>query len=155
MKYLISLISIIIIFCKVDKGDVMKNNEKEKLSILKTIDFLEESANKADPSIAEPYLLLEDDRFSEIEDFIQEPFGAKTLKEIHDWVRKNGKPGDNVHFRKRKIYLLSSSTAYATSIQELNFDRPSKSRVTFVFLKDGEDWKIIHAHYSSMPRSEN
>jgi len=41
--------------------------------------------------------------------------------------------------------------AYATAIQELYFDVPGKSRVTFMFLKQDGDWGVIHAHYSTMP----
>ena len=96
--------------------------------------------------------MMDDPRFSEIEDFIPEPFGAETLRGIHRWFRKNGKPGNNVNFTKRKVLLLSETTAYATSIQELNFEKPGKSRVTFVFLKDQNKWKVIHAHYSTMPK---
>jgi hypothetical protein len=132
----------------------MENTVNDEKLIIKVIDFLEQSANKADPSITEPHLLMDDERFSEIEDFIPEPFGADGLRGIHDWMRKNGKPGDNVRFTKRQVYLLSPTTAYATSIQELNFDKPSKSRVTFVFLKIEGRWRVIHGHYSTMPKGE-
>lgn len=154
MKYLLLVLSMtLLVSCySVKQGDIMPNKEIEEKQMQKVIDTLEESANKADPSIAEPYIMMDDKRFSEIEDFIPEPFGAKTLTEIHDWVRKNGKPGNNVRFTKRKIYLLSPATAYATTIQELNFEKPSKSRVTFVFVKSDGKWKIIHAHYSTMPK---
>ena len=132
----------------------MANRDNEEKQLLQVIDLLEESANKADPSIAERCILIDDERFSEIEDFIPEPFGADTLREIHDWVRENGKPGDNVRFTRRRVYLLSPTTAYATSIQELNFEKPSKSRVTFVFVKADGQWRVIHGHYSTMPKKE-
>ena len=65
----------------------MNDSKIEQQRILKVLDFLEDSANKADPSIAEPYLMLEDPRFCEIEDFLPEPFKADTLREIHAWIR--------------------------------------------------------------------
>ncbi|UCH65877.1 MAG: nuclear transport factor 2 family protein [Ignavibacterium sp.] len=132
----------------------MRNQKIVENQIQEVIDALEKSANKADPSLAEPYIMMDDKRFYEIEDFIPEPFGANTLREIHDWVRKNGKPGNNVRYTKQRIYLLSPTTAYATTIQELNFEKPSKSRVTFVFLKSDGKWEIIHAHYSTMPKKD-
>lgn len=123
----------------------------ESQSILDVIVKLEESANRADPSIAASVLWLDDPRFSEIEDFIPKPFGAETVRGIHDWIRENGQPGDNVRFTDIKVHLLSPEIAYATCIQELNFGAPSKSRVTFLFLKQGGNWGVLHAHYSSMP----
>lgn len=156
MKYLpVWMSAALLVSCHpMGERNVMEIRASDEKQLLQVIDFLEESANKADPSIAEPHILMDDERFSEIEDFIPEPFGADTLREIHDWVRKNGKPGDNVRFTKRRVYLLSPTTAYATSIQELNFEEPSKSRVTFVFVKAEGQWRVIHGHYSTMPKVE-
>ena len=119
--------------------------------ILNIIKKLEEAANEADPAKAASVLWLEDERFTEIEDFVPEPMGAEGVRKIHDWIKENGRPGDNVRFRDIKGYSLSSGIAYATAIQELNFDEPGTSRATFVFLKKNEEWGIIHAHYSTMP----
>ena len=132
------------------RGNATPSAEQTQ-AILDVIKKLEEAANEADPAKAESVLLLDDARFSEIEDFIPEPFGADTVRRIHDWIRTNGRPGDNVRFTDIKVYFLSSDVAYATAIQELNFDTPGKSRVTFVFLEQNGDWGIIHAHYSTMP----
>jgi hypothetical protein len=119
--------------------------------ILTIIKQLEEAANEANPTKSESVLWLEDERFTEIEDFIPGPMGAEGVRQIHDWIKENGHPGDNVHFRDIQVYSLSPEVAYATAIQELNFDEPGESRVTFVFLKKNEDWGIIHAHYSTVP----
>jgi hypothetical protein len=128
--------------------------------VLDVIQALEGAANQADPSKAEAVLWLDDDRFCEIEDFIPEPFGAGVVRDIHSWIRENGKPGDNVRFVQVKVYPLAPDVAYATAIQELNFDQPSKSRVTFVLpegwigARKGDRWGVIHAHYSAMPVGE-
>ncbi len=119
--------------------------------MLNVIKKLEDAANEADPTKAEAALWLEDERFTEIEDFIPVPIDAQGVRRIHDWIRENGKPGENVHFKDVKVHSLSSEVAYATAIQELHFDEPATSRVTFVFLKKNDEWRIIHAHYSSMP----
>ena len=121
---------------------------------MEVIKALEQSANEADPSKAEAVLWLDDERFSEIEDFVPEPFGASIVRDIHDWIRENGKLGDNVHFVQVKVYSLAPDVAYATAIQELSFDEPSVSRVTFVMLRKGDRWGVIHAHYSGMPQEE-
>ena len=119
--------------------------------ILDIIKKLEEAANEADPTKAEAVLWLDDERFTEIEDFIPVPIGAQGVRRTHDWIKENGRPGDNMHFKDVKVYSLSSEVAYATAIQELNFDEPGTSRVTFLLLRSNDEWGIIHAHYSTMP----
>jgi ketosteroid isomerase-like protein len=134
---------------------MLRANEEEVLSmeteIVEVIKKLEEAANQANPSIAEAVLWLHDDRFSEIEDFIPEPMGAQGVRRIHEWVRENGRPGDNMHFRDIRVHSLSPEVVYATAIQELRFDEPGASRVTFVLLRQDGAWGVIHAHYSTMP----
>jgi hypothetical protein len=76
--------------------------------------------------------------------------GAGGVRQIHNWIKENGRPGDNVHFKDIQTYTLSPDVAYATANQELNFDETGESQVTFVFLKKNEDWGIIHAHYSTV-----
>ncbi len=115
---------------------------------------LEEASNEANPDKAEAVMWLEDERFSEIEDFVPEPFGADVVRQIHEWTRENAEPGDNVHFSDISVHLLSSTVAYATAIQELHYDDVGASRATLVFLKKNDRWGLIHSHYSAMPEEE-
>ena len=112
---------------------------------------LEESTNEANPDKAEAVMWLDDERFSEIEDFVPEPYGADVVRQIHTWTRENAEAGDNAHFTDVNVHLLAPTVAYATAIQELNFEEPSASRVTFIFLKKDGRWGLIHSHYSLMP----
>ncbi len=119
------------------------------------IEALEQAANAANPDIAEAVMWLDDERFSEIEDHIPLPFEAKTVRDIHQWVRNNSRPGNNIHFRDVNIRQLSDTTAYATAIEEIYMGREaSTSRVTFLFLKKEDRWGLIHAHYSGTPADE-
>lgn len=119
------------------------------------IEALEQAANTADPDKAEAVMWLDDERFSEIEDHIAVPFGAETVREIHQWARKNLQPGDNIRFRDVNVRQLSDTTIYATAIEQINMGpKPSSSRVTFLFLKKDDRWGLIHAHYSGMPSDE-
>ena len=118
---------------------------------LDLLEKLEQAANQANPDIAEAVLWLEDERFTEIEDFIPGPINADGVWNIHAWIRENGTPGENVKFGEIQECQLTPEVLYATALQELNFDEPSKSRVSFIFLKKGEQWGIIHAHFSAMP----
>jgi len=131
------------------------NQREDTRQIEAIIQALEEASNEADPSKAEAVMWLEDERFSEIEDFVPEPFGADVVRQIHDWTRENAEPGDNVHFTDINVHLLSSTVAYATAIQELRFDdEVGASRATLLFLKKGDRWGLIHSHYSAMPEEE-
>ena len=118
---------------------------------LDLLEKLEQAANQANPDMAEEVLWLEDERFTEIEYFTPGPIDADGVRNIHAWIRENGTPGENVKFVDIQQYQLTPEVLYATAIQELNFDEPSKSRVSFIFLKKGEQWGIIHAHFSAMP----
>lgn len=120
----------------------------------RVLDDFETAANTVQPELAEKHLLLDDPRFTEIEDFIPTPIGAEKVRWLHDWARKNGKPGEHVRFRERRYYRLTADAAYATAIQHLSFEKPSRSRVTFVFLLLNGAWKVIHAHYSTTPKKE-
>jgi len=131
------------------------NQREDTRQIEAIIQALEDASNEADPSKAEAVMWLEDERFSEIEDFVPEPFGADVVRQIHDWTRENAEPGDNVHFTDINVYLLSSTVAYATAIQELRFDdEVGASRATLLFLKKDDRWGLIHSHYSAMPEEE-
>ena len=155
----LALMATILVVCGCNATRTKKPEEAEmspemQAQLLAVFRSLEEAANQADPSLAEAVLWLEDERFSEIEDFVPEPMGADGVRSIHDWVRQHGTPGDNVTFVQEQVHLLSPDVAYATAIQKLTFDAPSRSRVTLVLFKKGDEWRIIHAHYSEMSKGE-
>jgi hypothetical protein len=82
------------------------------------------------------------------------PYNASTQREIHDWIRHHGQPGNNVEFHDIWLHFLPPTVAYATAIEEQHFPgQPGQqSRVTFLFLKKGHRWGVIHAHYSFVPK---
>lgn len=124
----------------------------ETRAILSIVRELQAAVNLGEAARALSLHWLEDARFSEIEDWIPEPFGAEIAKQTLESVFAHFRPGDYyVEFTETKVYFLAPDVAYATAIQDLDFEEPTKSRVTFVFLKKDGDWGIIHAHYSSMP----
>lgn len=133
------------------EGERRRDDARQIEAIIRA---LEEASNEANPDKAEAVLWLDDERFSEIEDFVPEPFGADVVRQIHEWTRENAEPGDNVHFSDVIVHFLSPTVAYATAIQELHVDDVGASRATLVFLKKGDRWGVIHSHYSTMPEEE-
>lgn len=131
------------------------NQSEDARQIEAIIVALEEASNEANPDKAEAVMWLDDERFSEIEDFVPEPFGAEVVRQIHTWTRENAEPGDSVHFTGVKVHMLSPTVAYATAIQELHYNgEVGASRATFIFLKKANRWGLIHSHYSAMPEEE-
>ena len=134
----------------------MEIDENVKNTIQGIIEDFEKSVNTVDTSMQKKHIFLDDSRFSEIEDFIPEPIGAKAVTEILEWLEENGKPGNNMKFQNISYYQLSKNTVYTTAIQHLNIDNePSKSRVTFIFINTDNKWGLIHAHYSAMPKEDH
>jgi len=125
---------------------------KEKAKIMKIIDKYVQAFENADADLMQSLFWFDDERFIEIENHIPEPFGKERFLWIMDWIRKNQKPGWKMKFYDIKIYFLSPDVAYSVSIRETEEDGEiTKSRVTLIFLKKDNEWKIIHGHFSYVP----
>ena len=117
----------------------------EEQNILKLIDLYVQAVNTADADLLESLFWKDDPRFTEVENHIPTPFGAKTFSDMSDWIRKNGKPGNNQQFYETAVHILSPRVAYSVSMRnEYQNSTTSSSRVTLLYLKKGDQWKIIH-----------
>jgi hypothetical protein len=57
-----------------------------------------------------------------------------------------------MRFYDTQVHLLSPEVAYSVSLRDQEEDGEIKtSRVTLVFLKKGNEWRIIHGHFSYVP----
>jgi ketosteroid isomerase-like protein len=96
---------------------------------------------------------VDDPRFIEVENHIAEPFDRERFLAIMDWIRKHQKPGWKMRFYDTKVHILSPEVAYSVSLRDQSEDGEVKtSRVTLVFLKKENEWKIIHGHFSYVPK---
>ncbi len=111
-----------------------------------------EAVNAADADQLSSLFWLDDERFSDIENHIPNPFGKKVFDDISDWIRKNAKPGDKQRFFDTRVYQLSPEVVYSTSLREeldpVASVRGATSRITFIYLRKEGTWKIIHGHFS-------
>jgi len=107
----------------------------------------------ADEGLMQSLFWVDDSRFIEVENHIPEPFGRERFLAIIDWIRQYQKPGWKMGFSDTKVNMLSPEVAYSVSLrdQKENEERRT-SRVTFIFLKKGNEWKIIHGHFSYLPK---
>ena len=129
------------------------NDQAEKKEIVKLIDLYVQAVNTADADLLESLFWKDDQRFTEVENHIPTPFGAKTFSDTSDWIRKNGKPGNHQQFYETAVHILSAEVAYSVSMRnEYDNGEPSSSRVSLVYLKKDSQWKIIHGHFSYVPK---
>ncbi len=95
---------------------------------------------------------VDDPRFVEVENHVLEPFGRERFLWIIDWIRENQPPGWKMKFYDTQVHLLSPEVAYSVSLREEEIEgERTVSRVTLIFLKKGEEWRIIHGHFSRVP----
>ena len=136
-----------------DDGEPEKVNDKvNEQDILNLIDLYVQAVNTADADLLESLFWKDDPRFTEVENHIPTPFGARTFSDISDWIRKNGTPGNNQQFYETAVHILSPEVAYSVSMRnEYDKSVTSSSRVSLVYLKKDSQWKIIHGHFSYVP----
>ena len=128
------------------------NEEEEKSRILEIIDTYVRAFEEANADLMESLFWVDDPRFIEVENHIPEPFGRERFLWIMGWMRKHQKPGWKMRFYDTKAHVLSPGVAYSVSLGEQVEDGEVKtSRVTLVFLKKGDEWKIVHGHFSYLP----
>ena len=126
--------------------------EEEKRKILKILDDYVQAFEAADADRMAGLFWVDDPRFLEVENHIPEPFGRERFLWIMDWIREHQEPGRKMRFYDTQLHLLSPEVAYSVSLRDQDEDGEVKtSRVTLVFLKKGEEWRIIHGHFSYLP----
>jgi len=129
------------------------DEKKVRHKILEIIDTYVRAFEEADADLMESLFWVDDPRFIEVENHISEPFGRERFLWILNWMRKYQKPGWKMRFYDTKVHILSPEVAYSVSLRDQSEDGEIKiSRVTLVFLKKEDKWKIIHGHFSYMPK---
>jgi uncharacterized protein (TIGR02246 family) len=129
------------------------NEREEKRKILEIIETYVKAFESADADLMQSLFWIDDSRFIEVENHIPEPFGRERFLAIMDWIRKYQKPGWKMKFYDTKVHILSPEVAYTVSLRDQSEDGEVKtSRVTLIFLKKENEWRIIHGHFSYVPK---
>lgn len=139
-----------------DMSEKVDSISGDEAAILELLDIYVKAFVEADADLAQSLVWLEDERFTEIEDMIAYPFGRETYLGIMDWIRKNAKPGTKeMKFHQPSVFFLADNVAYVIALQEIKSEEgQSVSRVTLIFLEKDGKWKIIHGHFSPIPKQE-
>lgn len=94
----------------------------------------------------------DDLHFSEIESDRPKPFGGETFTAIGNWIRRRGKPGYKQQFYEKRVHILSPEVTYSVSMpEEYEGEKTIPSRLTLVYMKKRDEWRIIHGHFSYVP----
>jgi ketosteroid isomerase-like protein len=131
------------------------NVKEENRKILAIMDSYVHAFEMADVDLMQSLHWVDDPNFTEIEDIISEPFSRDGFLSIMDCIRRERKPRRKMKFYDTKVSVLSPEIAYIISYQEIRSSKEEKvntSRVSLIFLKKANEWKIIHGHFSSMPK---
>jgi len=138
--------------CQTNKVGGKVDVREEQGKIPKVIDTYVQAVEAADADLMESLFWKDDPYFSEIENDRPKPFGGKTFTAIGDWMRKHGEPGNKQRFYETTVHILSPEVAYSVSMRdEYEGEKAIPSRVTLIYLKKGDEWRIIHGHFSYVP----
>ena len=122
----------------------------EEQGILTLIGTYAQAVNSADADLFENLFWHDDPRFCEVE--VGRPWMSSRadLAELSEWIRQHGRPGNHQRFHDTAVHLLTPDVAYSVSLCD-EFNPRKTSRVTLIYLRRGDEWRIIHGHFSPMP----
>ncbi len=122
--------------------------QPETQKILEIIESYPQALANADAW--EKLFWLDDPNFTEIENDRRWLLGRDYIEMISGLIRKRAPSPPNQKWYDTKVYFLGPDVAYSVSLRdELNTNQTS--RVTLIYLKKGDEWRIIHGHFSNVP----
>lgn len=129
----------------------IRNNAE--LQIRKTIDNYTAAIERGDPELWESLFWLDDPALSVLENDRPHLLGRKYIDFLTGLIRKQGPHPSNQKWYETQVYFLSANVAYTTSLRDEIFAGgvTKTSRITLVFKKKEDQWRIIHGHFSIVP----
>ncbi len=92
----------------------------------------------------------EDPEFSVIENDRPHRLGGEYIAFIRGLIEKRGRMPAQRWYDTR-IHFVSPTAAYTTSLRD-ELNTGETSRVTLVLVKRDDQWRILHAHFSCVPK---
>jgi ketosteroid isomerase-like protein len=132
-------------------GRALMNPTNEQAKIMTIIDSYAKALENADAALWESLYWLDDVNFSEIENDKPHVLDRRYIEQIGAALRKRGSSQPNQRWYDTKVYLLSPDVAYSVSLRE-EINTATTSRVTLIYQKKRGEWRIIHGHFSDVPK---
>jgi ketosteroid isomerase-like protein len=127
------------------------NTADEKAKILKIVDSYTKALDSGDAALWEGLYWLDDKNFSEIENDKPYALDRRYIEQISAGLRRQGPGKPNQRWHDTKVYVLSPDIAYSVSLRD-EINTSTTSRVTLVYQKKRDEWRIIHGHFSDVPK---
>ena len=116
------------------------------------LEIIENYANLGPSGDADGFSNLfwpDDPNFAMVENDRPHPLGPEYVEMLTHLIRERGRL-PNQRFYDTRVYFLTPEVAYSVSLRdELNSKKTS--RVTFVYQRKQDEWRIIHGHFSYVP----
>lgn len=128
-------------------------SQESERAILATIDNYPRAFELGDPTLWEGLFWLADPQFTVIENDKPHLMGREYIDFITGLIRERGKQPPMPRWYKTNVRVLAPEIAYTTSLRDEVFpgEIEKTSRITLVFKKKNDQWRIIHAHFSIVP----
>ncbi len=124
---------------------------RDNAEILRIIDSYTKALDSGDAALWESLYWLDDPAFSEIENDRPYFLDRSYIQQISAMLRKRGPATPNQRWYDTNVHILSPNVAYSVSLRD-ELNTKTTSRVTLVYLKKEDEWRIIHAHMSDVPK---
>lgn len=126
------------------------NSTDAQAQILSIISSYTKASEDGDATLWEGLFWLDDPNFSEIENDKSHALDRRYIEGISAALRKRGPGKPNQRWYDTKVYVLSPTIAYSVSLRD-EINTATTSRVTLVCQRKGDQWRIIHGHFSNVP----
>jgi len=126
------------------------NLSGEEAKVQKVLDSYAVALERGDAELWESLFWLDDPNFTAIENDRPHVLDRKYIEWIAALLRQRGPRPGNQRWYDTRVFLLTPEVACTVSLRE-ELDVKKTSRVTLVFQKKGDQWRIVHGHFSCVP----
>ncbi len=121
--------------------------------ILQVISDYAAALERGDAELWESLFRLNDPAFSMIENDRPHLMGREYIETIAEAIRQRGPQPDGQKWYATHVHLISDDIAYTTSLRDETFPDGAvrTSRVTLILKRSGNQWRILHGHFSFIP----
>jgi hypothetical protein len=137
--------------CQHQGETIQTNVANEQSKIMTVIDSYTKALERGDSTLWESLYWLDDRNFSEIENDKPHVLDRRYIEQISTFLRERGAAALNQRWHDTKVYLLSPDVAYSVSLRD-EVNTATTSRVTLIFQKKRNEWRVIHGHFSDVPK---
>ena len=150
VAYLVGLLAVNLMSCQTIQKGKMMGSEEDRKKILQIITNYTVAGQTGNTGLWESLFWLDELGFTVIENDRPHVMGRKHIDFLTGISRERGPQPNNQKWYDTQVYFVSTDIAYTVSLcDEFNINKTS--RVTLLFKKKHDEWRIIHGHFSFVP----